>query len=461
MSSPELQTPSRSTRAVWTRRRTRSSPTPSAQRHWASAEIRWGVFGVPESQVGVPRRRRRPRRRRARLRHGVLLRVARAARRAAGRRRPDAGAARDRAAHAGARPGIEFPLVEAPAKTVPLPGRVVRPRALGVRRVALGRSRTSGSPRRRGCCAPAGGSSSCTNSMLVDPLRPRRGPTSAEQLAAPAVRHVPRRSGRGDVGIEFHLSHGDWIRLLRANGFEIEDAARAAGRAPDAGDARATTTTSRSSGRSSGRRGDLGQRASSGERAAGAAAPARVDVAAAARDPRAARHSVRRRRAALRGARSAGRGRRRNSCASTRSERRGRSRPTRTTGRCSASTRRSSSTGASTQSPRTRATPSGCSRSSRAARTRSCRGSALVTPGWEYVEDAATLVTFRALTPRDLARYVASGEWEGRAGGYAIQGLGAALVERVEGDYLNVVGLPASLLVRLLAERFAGTYGFG
>jgi septum formation protein len=88
-------------------------------------------------------------------------------------------------------------------------------------------------------------------------------------------------------------------------------------------------------------------------------------------------------------------------------------------------------------------------------------GLALVTPGWEHVEDEATLVTFRALTPRDLANYVAAGEWHGRAGGYAIQGLGAALVDRVEGDYLNVVGLPASLLVRLLAERFAGTYGFG
>ena len=88
-------------------------------------------------------------------------------------------------------------------------------------------------------------------------------------------------------------------------------------------------------------------------------------------------------------------------------------------------------------------------------------GLALVTPGWEYVEDEATLVTFRELTPRDLANYVASSEWHGRAGCYAIQGLGAGLVERVEGDYLNVVGLPASLLVRLLAERFAGTYGFG
>jgi septum formation protein len=88
-------------------------------------------------------------------------------------------------------------------------------------------------------------------------------------------------------------------------------------------------------------------------------------------------------------------------------------------------------------------------------------GLALVTPGWDVVEDEVTRVRFRALTARDIATYVAAGEWEGRAGGYAIQGLGAALVERIEGDYLNVVGLPAAVLVRLLAERFAGTYGFG
>ncbi len=88
-------------------------------------------------------------------------------------------------------------------------------------------------------------------------------------------------------------------------------------------------------------------------------------------------------------------------------------------------------------------------------------GLCLLTPAWEVVETAATRVSFRALTPRDLAAYVASGEWEGRAGGYAIQGRGAALVERVEGDYLNVVGLPAGLLVHVLAERFPGLYGVG
>lgn len=88
-------------------------------------------------------------------------------------------------------------------------------------------------------------------------------------------------------------------------------------------------------------------------------------------------------------------------------------------------------------------------------------GLCLLTPAWEVVEHEATRVTFRALTPRDLATYIASAEWEGRAGSYAIQGRGAGLVRRVDGDYLNVVGLPSALLVRLLADRFAGTYGFG
>ena len=73
----------------------------------------------------------------------------------------------------------------------------------------------------------------------------------------------------------------------------------------------------------------------------------------------------------------------------------------------------------------------------------------------------STAVQFSSLTENDIAWYVASGEWEGRAGGYAIQGLGARLVERIEGDYLNVVGLPAALLVRVLAERFPGAYELG
>jgi septum formation protein len=88
-------------------------------------------------------------------------------------------------------------------------------------------------------------------------------------------------------------------------------------------------------------------------------------------------------------------------------------------------------------------------------------GLCLRTAAWEEIEHEVTRVTFRALDARDIAAYVATGEWDGRAGAYAIQGVGASLVERIEGDYLNVVGLPAALLVRLLASRFPGVYGFG
>jgi septum formation protein len=88
-------------------------------------------------------------------------------------------------------------------------------------------------------------------------------------------------------------------------------------------------------------------------------------------------------------------------------------------------------------------------------------GLCLLTRAWEEVAYEATRVTFRPLTARDIAHYLHEEEWRDRAGAYAIQGLGASLVQQIEGDYLNVVGLPAALLVRLLSERFAGLYGFG
>jgi septum formation protein len=61
-----------------------------------------------------------------------------------------------------------------------------------------------------------------------------------------------------------------------------------------------------------------------------------------------------------------------------------------------------------------------------------------------------TEVVFRALSADEVEAYVARGEWEGRAGGYAIQGAGAALVRSIIGDYLNVVGLPLARLLDLL-----------
>jgi septum formation protein len=63
-----------------------------------------------------------------------------------------------------------------------------------------------------------------------------------------------------------------------------------------------------------------------------------------------------------------------------------------------------------------------------------------------------TTVRFRRVSRALADWYVATGEWQGRAGGYAIQGAGAALVEAIHGDYLNVVGLPLARLLTLRPE---------
>jgi len=65
---------------------------------------------------------------------------------------------------------------------------------------------------------------------------------------------------------------------------------------------------------------------------------------------------------------------------------------------------------------------------------------------------STTLVELRALDDALLEWYLATGEWSARAGGYAIQGRGAALVRSIEGDYLNVVGLPVATLLELAPE---------
>ena len=80
-------------------------------------------------------------------------------------------------------------------------------------------------------------------------------------------------------------------------------------------------------------------------------------------------------------------------------------------------------------------------------------GLCLLGAGEDVLLHEVTEVTFRLLSHEIVNGYLASGEWEGRAGGYAIQGLGGRLVERVEGDYLNVVGLPGALLVSLLEHH--------
>jgi septum formation protein len=78
-------------------------------------------------------------------------------------------------------------------------------------------------------------------------------------------------------------------------------------------------------------------------------------------------------------------------------------------------------------------------------------GVALLDAGEERTDVTVTRVRFRDLTPRELEWYLDTEEWRERAGGYAIQGKGAALVASIDGDYTNVVGLPVPTLLGLFA----------
>lgn len=69
-------------------------------------------------------------------------------------------------------------------------------------------------------------------------------------------------------------------------------------------------------------------------------------------------------------------------------------------------------------------------------------------------------VTFHALTPADIDAYIATREPMDKAGAYGIQGFGATIVARVDGDYFAVMGLPLQRMVRLMAELGLG-YRFG
>lgn len=76
-------------------------------------------------------------------------------------------------------------------------------------------------------------------------------------------------------------------------------------------------------------------------------------------------------------------------------------------------------------------------------------GLVVIDRGVERSAAAVTRVRFRELAESEVAWYLESGEWRSRAGGYAIQARGAALVEEIHGDFWTVVGLPVAELMRL------------
>jgi septum formation protein len=81
-------------------------------------------------------------------------------------------------------------------------------------------------------------------------------------------------------------------------------------------------------------------------------------------------------------------------------------------------------------------------------------GVALLTPGGDLaLRVVQSRVAFKRLSEPEIAAYLHSGEWHGKAGGYAIQGRAAALIPWMSGSYSNVVGLPLFETVQLLAGR--------
>ena len=79
-------------------------------------------------------------------------------------------------------------------------------------------------------------------------------------------------------------------------------------------------------------------------------------------------------------------------------------------------------------------------------------GICLVTPGGQFRQKVVeTKVRFKRLSTREIENYIASGQWRGKAGAYAIQGIAGAFVQKLVGSYSNVVGLPLHEVTGLLA----------
>ena len=178
----------------------------------------------------------------------------------------------------------------------------------------------------------------------------------------------------------------------------------------------------------------------------------RLALAAAARDPDSARGDVR---GACRAtSRSSSRGRRTRSRSRTPIGRRRPSPPAHPMRSCSASTRSSRSAAGSTASLGIAPTR-GETLAALAGRQHAViSGVCLIEAGRTRTLAPTTLVTIRPLDAAAIDRYLDTGEWRDRAGAYAIQGRGALLVRAIEGDYLNVVGLPVAALVELVPALF-------
>jgi ubiquinone/menaquinone biosynthesis C-methylase UbiE len=217
MSSPDTPDSVAANVATWTKANAEHTDA-DATRAWTKDAIDWGVFGVPESEIhalgdvaGVDV---------VELGCGTAYFSARLAKLGA---RP-VGVDPTPAQLATARrmmteTGIEFPLVEAPGESVPLPDASFD-LALSEYGASLWAEPERWVAEAARLLRPGGRLVFLTNSVLVYVCAPAVGRV-VEELVRPQ-RGMYRIKWPDSDGIEFHLAHGDWIRLLRANGFEID-----------------------------------------------------------------------------------------------------------------------------------------------------------------------------------------------------------------------------------------------
>jgi SAM-dependent methyltransferase len=204
--------------AQWTKQNAEHTDA-TARRAWESPEISWGVFGIPETQVGV-------------LGEvdgldvvelgcGTAYFSAWLAKRGARPVGVDPTPAQlATARRVMAETGVEFPLVEAPGESVPLPDASFD-LALSEYGASLWADPAKWLPEASRLLRRGGRLVFLTNSVLAYLTAPPVG-AQTEQLQR-EMHGMYRMRWPGEPGIEYHLAHGDWIRRLRASGLDVED----------------------------------------------------------------------------------------------------------------------------------------------------------------------------------------------------------------------------------------------
>jgi SAM-dependent methyltransferase len=220
MAAPDLPDYVLQNRAHWDE--LAKSYVPSAERHWAQAEPSWGIWGIPESEVGmIPSDIRG----KDAIELGcgtayVSAWLARAGARVTGIDNSEAQletARRMQREH-----GLEFPLLHGNAERVPCPDASFD-LAISEYGACLWADPGRWVPEAARLLRPNGQLVFLTDSFLLTLCMPEEEGAAATDRLLRAAFGMYRVEWPNDPGVEFHLSHGDWVRLLRRCGFGIED----------------------------------------------------------------------------------------------------------------------------------------------------------------------------------------------------------------------------------------------